>query len=148
VITKDIRRRPSRAVRSFGYLIAMAVNAVLLYLANVRPGWQAVTFLTEDAPRVLLLFNISLVTGIVVNLGHVLCDAPRWRALGDLITNGVSLAVLVKLWVVFPFAFDAHGWAIAARTLLTIAMAGTAIAMLVQVISACGGTIRSASGRT
>jgi hypothetical protein len=148
MIAKDIRRRPSRAARTFGYTIAVVVNAALLYLTNVRPGWEAVPFLTEDTRRVLVLFNLSLVTGILFNLSYVLYDAPRWKALGDLITNGVSLAVMIRLWVVFPFAFDGHAWTIAARTLLMIAMAGTAIAMLVQVVSAGGGTIRSASGRT
>lgn len=137
--TDSTRRRPSRAARIVGYLIAAAINAVVLYLANVRPGWQAVPFLTDDTRRVLLLFNVSLVAAIVVNLGYVLHDAPRVKALGDLVTNGISLAVMIRLWVVFPFAFDAHGWAVAARILLVIAMVGTAIAMLVQVATAIRG---------
>lgn len=146
--TRSGRARPPRAARTFGYTIAVIVNVALLYLVNVRPGWQAVPFLTEDARQVLALFNLSLVAGIVTNLLYVLYDAPRWKALGDLVANGISLAVLIKVWAVFPFAFDAPEWTIVTRTVVVVAMVGTAIAMLVQAVSMTGGTIRSVSGRT
>jgi membrane-associated HD superfamily phosphohydrolase len=145
---KAVRTRPSRSARSFGYTIAVIVNVTLLYLVNVRPGWQAVPFLTEDTRQVLVLFNVSLVAGIVTNLAFVLYDAPRWKALWDLVAISISLAVLVKVWVVFPFAFDAQEWTIVARTVVMVAMVGTVIAMLVQAFSMTGGTTRSISGRT
>lgn len=148
MITKAARTRPSRAARTFGYTIAVIVNVTLLYLVNVRPGWQVVPFLTEDTRQVLALFNLSLVVGIVTNLVYVLYDAPRWKTLWDLVANGISLAVLIKVWAVFPFAFDAQEWTIVARTVVVVAMVGTAIAMLVQAISMTGGTTRPVSGRT
>ncbi|WP_199752317.1 hypothetical protein [Actinoplanes sp. ATCC 53533] len=148
MITKTVRSRPPRAARIFGYTIAAAVNFALLYLVNVRPGWGVVPFLTADTRQVLVLFNLSLVAGIATNLAYVLYDAPRWKALWDLVANGISLAVLIKVWAVFPFAFDAQEWTLVTRTLLIIAMVGTAIAILAQAISMTGGTIRSVSGRT
>lgn len=148
MIKKAVRTRPSRAARTFGYTLAAIVNVALLYLVNVRPGWQVVPFLTDDARQVLALFNLSLAAGIVTNLVYVLYDAPRWKALWDLVANGISLAVLIKVWAVFPFAFDAQGWTILTRTVVVVAMVGTAIAMLVQAVSMTGGAIRSVSGRT
>ncbi|GAA3343007.1 hypothetical protein GCM10020358_40070 [Amorphoplanes nipponensis] len=129
------RSRPSRAARAFGYTIAAVVNSVLLYLINVRPGWRAVPFLTEDTSQVLALVNLSLAAGIAADLLYVLHDAPRWKALGDLITTGISIAVLARLWTVFPFAFDAEQWTLVARTVLVVAMAGSAIAMLVDLVA-------------
>jgi hypothetical protein len=54
-----------------------------------------VPFLTSDTADVLGLLNFSLLLGIAVNLLYVVRD-PRWlTALGDLVTTGVGLAVLV-----------------------------------------------------
>ncbi|GAA3950487.1 hypothetical protein [Actinoplanes auranticolor] len=146
MITKSARNRPSRAARSFGYTVAAVLNTVLLYLVNVRPGWRAVPFLTEDTTRVLVVLNLSLAAGIVANLLYVLYDPPRWKALGDLVTNSISLVVLFRVWAVFPFAFDGHEWTLIARTVLVFAIAGTGIAMLVQAVSAAGAVGRSVSG--
>ncbi|MEU8233236.1 hypothetical protein AB0C12_26955 [Actinoplanes sp. NPDC048967] len=145
MITKSARRRPSRAARSFGYTIAVVLNAILLHLVNVNPGWDAVPVLTEDTSQVLLLVNVSLVAGIVANVVYVLYDPPRFKALGDLVTTSISLAVLLRIWVVFPFAIDAREWTLLARTVLVVAMVGTAVAMLVQAVTATGLTGRSAS---
>jgi hypothetical protein len=140
MMTKAVRTRPSRAARITGYTIAAAVNTALLYLVNVRPGWRTVPFLTEDTRQVLVLFNLSLVAGIVTNLGYVLYDAPRWKAFWDLVANGISLAVMIRVWTVFPFAFEAHEWTLLTRTVLVVAMVGTVIAMIVRAIAATGST--------
>ena len=143
MITKTVR---SRAARSVGYTVAAVVNTVLLFLVNVRPGWRSVPFLTEDTSRVLLLVNLSLMAGVVTNLTYVIHDAPRWKALGDLVANSLSLAVLIRVWAVFPFAFDAREWTLITRTVLVIAMVGTSIAMVVQAVSATRAPHRSVSG--
>ena len=146
MITEPARSRPSRAARSFGYTVAAVLNTVLLYLVNVRPGWRAVPFLTEDTTRVLVVLNLSLTAGIVANLLYVLHDPPGWKALGDLVTNSISLVVLFRIWAVFPFVFGAPEWTLIARTVLVFAIAGTGIAMLVQAVSAAGAAGRSVSG--
>jgi len=136
------RSRPSKAARASGYTIAAVLNTALLYLVNVRPGWAAVPFLTGDTPRVLPLFNLSLLVGIALNLGYAAYDGPRWKALGDLVTDGFGLAVLIRVWTVFPFAFDGPEWTLVARTVLVFAMVGITIAMLVHAAAA----IRRRSG--
>jgi hypothetical protein len=137
-------RRPSIASRRVGYAIAAAVNAVLLYLINVRPGWEVVPFLTGDMGAVLPLLNASLVVGIVANGTFLAYDAPWWKALGDLTTTCVGLVVLVRLWTVFPFAFTGgFDWALVVRVLLVVAVAGTAIAVVVHT----GSLVRTIAAR-
>ncbi len=67
------------------------------------PGWNVVPFLTDDVVRVVGHVNVSLVVGVVSNLVDVAAD-PSWaRRLGDAITAGFALVVLLQLVTVFPF---------------------------------------------
>ena len=112
-------RRPRPAGRRVGYLVAVVVNAALLFVLNGQPGWQAVPFLTSATSQVLGLVNLSLAAG---------------------------LAVAIRLWHVFPFAF--HGsWAwcaTAVRVLLIIGIAGCGISIVVQAVSLGRLAVRSA----
>jgi hypothetical protein len=118
-------------------VIGSVVNAVLLFLVNVRPGWESVPFLTADTSLVLGLVNATLVVAL---LSGLLCaaavDAPRVRALTDLAQNAVGLAALVRIWQVFPFAFDGDGvdWALVVRWVLGIGMFGSVIGMVSAVV--------------
>ena len=129
-------RRPSSAGRRLGYAIALVINALLLYAVNVWPGWQAVPFLTAETRAVVDLVNLSLIVGMVVNGVYIFVDRPAVKALGDLITLGIGLAVLVVLWRVFPFDFDdsAFDWTLLLRIVLGLAMFGTAVGIIVQVV--------------
>jgi hypothetical protein len=128
--------RQSVAARRVGYVIAVVLNVALLYLINVRPGWQAAPFLTADMNLVLPVVNLSLVAGLAANVVFLAYDAPWCRSLGDLVTTSISLAVLVRVWRVFPFAFSgSFDWSPLVRILLVLAMIGTAIAVVVHVVS-------------
>ena len=143
-----VRRRPSRASRRAGYLIAAAINVVLLYLIRVEPGWQAVPFLTDGMTEVLGVVTLSLVAGIVLNLLYVLAD-PRWLvALGGVVTTAVGVAAMVRLWQVFPFDFEdaATDWAMVVRVVLVVGIVGAGIGIVAQfatliglVATACAG---------
>ena len=96
---------PPRRSRRPGYVVAILVNAVLLVLVNVWPGWEAVPFLTEATASVVTLVNVSLWVGIAINVIYLVAD-PRWlRQLGTVVSTAISLAVLVRLVRVFPFDF-------------------------------------------
>jgi hypothetical protein len=144
-------RRARPAGRRFGYLVAIAVNAALLFVLNGQPGWQAVPFLTSATSQVLGLVNLSLAAGLAVNLVYLAYD-PRWlKSLGDLLTAAIGLAVAVRLWQVFPFAF--HGsWAwcaTAVRILLIVGIAGCGISIVVQAVALARLAVDSAQrGRT
>ena len=130
-------RRGSVAARRVGYVIAALCGATLLYLVNAWPGWQAAPFLTGETRQVLGLVNLSLAVGLVANLVYVLHDGPRLKTLGDLLTTGVGLLVLVRIWQVFPFDFGSWStdWSWLVRVMLGLGIAGSAIAIVVQFIS-------------
>ncbi len=131
------------AARLTGYAVAAAVNAVLLYLINGRPGWEVVPFLTVDVEQVLTLVNVSLIVGLAVNLAYLAHPVPWLVFSGGVVTTGIGLAVLVRLWRVFPFDFGAgSGWTVFARVVLLLGIAGSAIGIPVQIVSLIGA-IRS-----
>ncbi len=130
-VTAPHRRRPSPA-RLPGYLVGVAVNALLLGAIHVWPGWQTIPFLTFDTRQVIPVLDAALVAGIVVNLVYVVYD-PQWlKSIGDLVLAGFSLVVMVRIWQVFPFAVSSTGLEIAIQAVLAVATLGIAMGMLVS----------------
>jgi hypothetical protein len=130
----DPARRSSAGARRAGYCIAIAFSAAFLFVLNARPGWQAMPFLTSGMNQVLWLVNLSLAAGIAANVVYVAYD-PRWlKSLGDLATTGIGLAAAILIWQVFPFDLSS-GWSTAVRALLIIAIAGSCIALVAQIVS-------------
>ncbi len=128
------RSRPAPAARRAGYVIAVVVNVVLLWLVDVSPGWQAVPFLTPETEQVIGLVTLSLVVSIVVNLVYLATDPPGLRAAGEVVTALVAVAVAVRVWQVFPFDVS-DGWRLAFRVLLAVGIAGGVIGALSQVVT-------------
>ena len=135
-------KRPTKAARRTGYVIAALVNAGLLYLVNVWPGWDILPFLTGDFTEVLGWANASMIAGIVVNLVYVLRDAAWVRALGDIVTMSIGIAGLIAMWQVFPFDFaDASfDWALLFRWVLGVGIVGSAIGIVVNLVSLVSDT--------
>ena len=130
-------RRPSAAARRVGYLVGIVVSAALLFVLNGRPGWQALPFLTSDTSQVIGLVNLSLAVNLAINVMYLFYDQPWLKSLGDLITSGIGLAVAIRIWQVFPFAFhgSAAWWSTAVHVLLILAIVGSAITVVVQALS-------------
>ena len=127
-------RRPSAGTRRAGYGLAIVFGTVLLIILNGSPGWPAIPFLTSDTVQVLWLVNLSLAAGIAANLVYLAYDPPWLKSLGDLATTGIGLAAAIRIWQVFPFDLSS-GWSTAVRALLVIAIAGSCIALVVQVVA-------------
>ncbi|MGZ5417499.1 MAG: hypothetical protein ACXWDI_09990 [Nocardioides sp.] len=130
-------RRPPVATRRVGYVVAVLVNASLLYAGNVWPGWETLPFLTEDTAQVMPMVNASITVSLVANVVYVLRD-PRWlKALGDVVTTVVGLAAVLQMWQVFPFEFDGGGfdWALAVHVLLGIAIVGSVIGIVAGLVT-------------
>jgi hypothetical protein len=130
--TTPVRRRPSVATRRAGYLVGAAINVAMLYLVNVKPGWEAVPMLTDTVPRVLPLVNASIMAGLIANLVYLAYDAPWLRSLGDLTTGAFGLAALIAIWRTFPFTLNESpfDWALLARVLLALAISGTVLGIV------------------
>ena len=133
----EVPKRPVVAARRAGYVVAVLVNAAILYAVNVWPGWQALPFLTDGVSLVLELVNASILVNVAANMVYVVAD-PRWlKALGDVLTTGVGLAALLQIWRVFPFDFSGNSfdWTLAVRIGLGVAIGGSAIAIVVALVS-------------
>ena len=131
---RPLTSRPRPGARRAGYIVAAVVNAVMLYLVNRWPGWEAVPFLTDATVLVLGIVNASFVVGIVANIVYLVADPPRLRALGDLVTTGVGIAAMVRVWQVFPFDLGGTPWEVVVRVLLVVAMFGSGVAIMVALV--------------
>lgn len=134
-VTATPRRRttPSQQV---GYLIAAAINAALLYLILIEPGWRDMPILTDDTSLVIGLVTVSLFVGVAFNLLYAVNDTKLLTSLGGVVTTAIGLAALIRIWQVFPFDFtDSLDWAMVARVVLVVAIGGSAIGIVVQFVS-------------
>jgi hypothetical protein len=132
-----VHRRQPVASRRLGYTIAVAVNAVLIYLVNVSPGWDAVPFLTPATTEVLPWVNASMIAGVVANAVYVAWD-PRWfKALGDVVTTSIGIVAMVRIWQVFPFDFtgSSFDWALVAKFALGFGIGGSIVAIIVALVT-------------
>lgn len=119
-----------------GYLIAIAINGVLLYVVRHLVEWDIVPFLTDDFDQVVPIISLSLMASLIVN-GLRLLGVPEWFALlGDLVSTTISLVATLRIYSVFPFDFDDDGvpWDLVVRGLLLIAIFGTAVALIVVLV--------------
>lgn len=140
--TPKVRKRQSLASRRVGYVIAVLINAAMLYAVNRWPGWDAVSFLTADTERVLGFVNASILVSLVANVVYLVRD-PRWlKALGDGVVAAVGVASSVRVWQVFPFDVSS-GWELVLRILLGIAIVGGAIAVVVGLVGFVRGLTTS-----
>jgi hypothetical protein len=125
-------RRPARNARRVGYTVAVVINLALLWAVNVTPGWRWIPVLTEDFSAIVGFVSISLLVGAGVNLLYLAVDPPWLRRLGDAVTGGVAVVVLVLLVRDFPFALGG-AWSaseLPLRILLGLAAVGTAIGVV------------------
>ena len=137
--TRPRSSRPTPAARRAGYVVAVVVNAAMLYLINRWPGWEAVPFLTDATVLVIGLVNASLVVGVVANLVYLVADPPRLRSLGDLVTTSVGLAAIVRIWQVFPFDVTGTPWEAVLRVLLALAAFGSGVGIIVALVGVVRG---------
>jgi hypothetical protein len=143
-------KQASGTGRRIGYVVAIIINAALLYLINARPGWQTWDVLTADFLTVLWIINLSLSLSLIANALYLVYDAPWFRAMCELVLAVVSLIVAVRVYQVFPFDFTAfaYAWTVLARVILVIAMFGSAIAIIVQFVNLIRAAVRIGAAST
>jgi hypothetical protein len=121
--------RVERGARRFGYLLAGAVNAVLLWITHQLLDWGWPGFLTREFEDLLPWITVSFVVSIVVNAVYAWRDAHPVKPIGEMITAAVGFAVAVRTYQVFPFDFSGYDtdWSWLARLVLVLAMIGMVI---------------------
>jgi hypothetical protein len=145
---RRIPRPQSSAARRGGYAVSILVNLVFLYLLNVWPTWRILDFVTSDAINVIPWMNASIIVAIVANLVTFVIDQAWLKSLCDIATTSVGLAATLQLWAVFPFQFadSSVPWELVVRTVLVVAIVGSAIAIVVQLVTFVRALIRTDQG--
>lgn len=140
------KKRTSRSMRRFGYLAAVAVNLVLLFVVNNLLVWGVLPWLTDDFEQVLPILNVSLLATIVVSLVYVWFDPGWFKSLTQIGLSVISLVVTVRLFRVFPFDFSPYdfGWATITRVVLIFVMLGITIGIIAESARFVSGVVRGA----
>lgn len=136
-VTKPPARSPvATAGAKFGYLVAIAVNVVMLVIANNLLEWGWLPWLTDDFELVLGLVNFSLGASIAFNVAYLVYDRRPFKTLTELALALISVAVTVRMWRVFPFDFSAYDfdWAMLVRVVLVLSMVGLGIGIIAQTV--------------
>jgi uncharacterized membrane protein YidH (DUF202 family) len=124
------RRVPTR----FGYVVAIAVNAVMLVIVNNILEWGWAPFLTDDFAQILWLLDLSFLGAIVVNAIYLGYDPPWFKSVSQIALGVISMAVAIRTFQVFPFDFSGYqfNWEPLARFVIVLTMVGVGISIVVE----------------
>jgi hypothetical protein len=127
--------------RGAGYLVAIVVNLILLYVANNLLEWSLVPFLTDEFGQVLWFINVSLLATILVNFVYLVYDPAWFKSLCQIGLGAISLVVSIRMYQVFPFDFSAYqfNWTLTARIVMIAAIVGVALGIVVEIVKLVAG---------
>ncbi len=130
------RKRPGRAARRFGYVLAVVINLGVWFAVNVLPGWEVVPFLTDDFPQVLGLVNLSLLAAAAANITYVVADPPWYKAAWDVGLSLVGLLASLRFLEVFPvnFADQAYDLTTLVRVIAIVGAVGSGIGVVAALV--------------
>lgn len=129
--TQNRQKASQPAGRRVGYVVAIIINAIGLYIVRNMLDWD-ISFVTSDFAKVEGIIASSLVATIVVNALFIFYDRRWFKGLGEALSQAVSIVATVRLLGVFPFDFSGWDgpWELVARAVLILAIIGTAISIL------------------
>lgn len=133
-VEKNIEK--SRIPRIIGYVVAIAINIVVLWILSKLPDWDF-KFLTEKYVDVLSIVELSLYVGIGGNILLIVCDTQWFKGIIQIIINIVSFIAALAIYRVFPFDFGAvnQNWlTIFIKVFLIVVMVGIAIGAIVEFV--------------
>lgn len=116
-----------------GYIAAIVVNVILLYIAHNLLDWR-VPFLTPAFADVLWAINLSLSATIVANLVYLVYDASWLKSIIQVALNAIAFGVTAILYARFPFDFATVGLNQLVHFALLLVMVALVIATVVQAI--------------
>jgi hypothetical protein len=122
-------------------IASVVVNAVLLVLLNVVPGWAAVPFLTADMAQVVPALNLSLAVSLLGGVVVVLAPRDAVRGFASAIGSAAALVATARLWDVFPFDLT-DPWPVVVRIGLGLGLVGCAIGVVAGLVQGVHGLVR------
>lgn len=126
------RASRSREARITGYIIAILVNVAFWYIVGNLAAWD-VPFITNDFVLVVGALQLSIGAAILGNAALVTYDPPWFRHVVQIVLSAFALRAAFALYQVFPFR-SGIGLDPLLRIALLVAMVGTGIAILVEVV--------------
>ena len=139
-LPRDTRTTRARGLARTGYVIAILLNLLFLSVANNLLRWR-VPFITAQWSLVLWAVNLSTVASILAYVLFLAFDPPWFKHLVQIGLNVFSLLVLYLTYMIFPFNFGG-GLDTLVRFALIVALAGAAIAALVEMGALVMGLVR------
>ncbi len=127
-------RPPSTTGYRVSAAFAVLGNGVLLLLVHAWPGWEALSFLTDDTTRVLPFVDALLVAGIAVGILQLVRPEGASVPAGTLLTTVSSLAATVRVLQVFPFDLGS-GWQVVVRMVLWLGIVGAVVGILAAFVA-------------
>jgi hypothetical protein len=126
--------RPSPSTRRSEYLVALIVNAAMIFVVLNLLDWGVLPFLTIDFTLLVPLIVMSLVASIVANAIYLVYDPAWFKTLCQVGISVISLVVAIRTYQVFPFDFTGYGesWTSVTRIIVVVAMVGSAISILAE----------------
>ena len=121
------------------------MNVVLLVIVNNLLVWGWFPWLTQAFDDLLPIINAALVANISVYLLYMFRDEEPLKTVTQIVLNVLAIAVLFRIWQVYPFDFSAYefpvedsafelSWDLLVRLVLVLAIFGTAIAIVTQIV--------------
>ena len=143
-IARGVEAKVVAGSRTIGYVVAAAVNVVVLWIANQLLEWEWPSFLTPAFDELLPIITVSCVAGVVVNLVLAWRDPPPLKSFGNLVTSTIGFVGAVWTFRVFPFDFSTWStdWSWLLRAAVIVGMIGTAIGATVELFRLASGTPR------
>jgi hypothetical protein len=137
-IPKPARKKSSGSpfsdtARKFGYIMAIVVMIVLIYVFRHLRQW-GVTFLNEDWDNCLVYIQLSLYSTIAANILFIFYDNRWFKHLIQGITNIFGALSLIMIYVFFPLVIQDQSWIKWIKIGLLILFGITAISVVVELI--------------
>ena len=149
-LDRPVRRRDvvvvrhHRGARRFGYLVAIAVNAVMLWMVHQLLDWRWPAFLTDDFSELLPIITVSFVVTMLVNAAYIGYDRGWFKSLGTVVTSAIGFVMVYRTLQVFPFDFSgyAQDWSGLVRLFLVLTLVVTVISIVVETVKLLSWPLR------
>jgi len=126
--------------RTIGYLFAVVIDVILLYVAQHLLEWN-VPWITAEWSDVVWAASLSLTVSIVGNALLLAYDEQWFHRLVDFVATGVALVAGYWIYLVFPFDFGDE-WNSLAHLVVGAVLLGLAVATVVTAVLAIAELLR------
>jgi hypothetical protein len=91
--------------KKIDYVVAIAVNVILLYAANNLLAWNP-AYITAKYADCLWAINLSVIANLLANTMFLFHDKKGFKGIARIILNLVGLNFIYTLYTIYPFDFS------------------------------------------